>query len=443
MSAARTAALVVLAFSLGARGNAQTSTGDPLDTAARIPRIAIGPLVLVGEDHPAPDLADFPATVESTGAAVSARWIPGSVKWVRSADGLALPRARLRIAVEAPPERLLLRWRGRAVVFQAGESGAFVEIFVPLLEGGLARLEVDGRPAAGIRIAAKAEPTGPPSVRHAIDHSCSPWNVSIKGLDDAYLSMNCRAIPVGRIGSEEALLEVHWTAAGVTLPDGSAPPLAAQLRDGRPARLTLIGPDGAPRLVELSAVVPPRLHRMRLAWGVGPYRLTSSAESGNDLAPSLTLYGNFRLRTAEDGMSLRAFEAAVSPNPATDAFFNNLGLYFAYDLARVWDARLHVTALLGMQAVTFAPRGLERSTYSTALAPQGFEIAYPDAFGRKNETLSGGMFLGTDTRKPYQNFWLRYGGRWFVEGNSISWRESDRFARMAGLSFGLPFASLF
>jgi hypothetical protein len=437
-------ALAALVLALASSARAQSSAGDLLDAAPRIPRIAIGPLVLIGEDHPAPDLADFPAAVDGERAGdVDARWIVPSVKWVRAADGLAVPRARLRIAVRAAPERVLLRWRGQAMPLQEGDGGSFIEIFVPLLQGGTAAIEIDGRPAAAVKIAAKPAPTGDPSLRHAIDHSCSPWNVSIKGLDDAYLTMNCRMVPVGRVGTEEALLEVLWTAARVTLPDGSAPPIAAQLRDGRPARIAVIGPDGARRVVELSAGVPPRLHRMRLAWGAGPYRLSSSAASGNGAAGSATVYANFRLRTAEDGMSIRAFEAAVSQSPDHTVFFNNLGLYFAYDLARVWDARLHITALLGMQAVTYAPQGLAHTAYSAVLAPQGFEIAYPDAFGRKNMTLSGGMFLGTDTTKPYQNFWFRYGGRLFGEVNTISWRAGDRYAHMSGVSVGMPFASLF
>jgi hypothetical protein len=443
MSRARTASFFVLGLALATAGQTQSLTADPLDAAVRVPRIAIGSLVLVGEDHPAPDLTDFPATVESDGGAVEARWIERSVKWVRAGDGLPLPRARLRVVVHAAPERALLRWRGQAVALQDGTGGSFAEIWVPLLEGGEARVEVDGGQAARVKIAAKSAPSGSPSVRHAIDHSCSPWNISIKGLDDAYLSMNCRMTPVGHIGTEEAMLEIRWAAAGVTLPDGSVPPLAAKLRDGRPARLTLVGPDGSRRVVELTATVPPRLHRMRLAWGAGPYSLSSSG-SGNGVAGAAMLYANFRLRTADDGMSIRAFEAAVSQSSANTAFFNNFGLYFAYDLARVWDSRLHLTALLGMQTVTLAPQGLERRAYSTTLAPQGFEISYPDAFGRKNEILSGGLFLQPTVATPYHNLWLRYGGgRWFGELNYISWRSNDRYARMPGVSVGMPFASLF
>ena len=418
----------------------QPVSGDPLDQAARAPRIAIGPLV-VGEDHPGFALADFPAVVEDTAPAVEARWVEGSLKWVRAPDGLALPLARLRIALRVAPERALLRWRGRAVLFQGGPDGAATEIFVPLLEGAEAAVELDGHPLARVRIAARAAAT-PAAERHAIDHSCSPWAAAIRGLDDAFVSMNCRLIPVGRVGAEAPLLEIRWLAAGVTLPDGSRPPLLAQLRHGLPARMTVIGPDGKSRVVEISAAVPPRWHRLKVAAGAGPYRLASSAGAGNGAAGSLMLYGNLRLRP-EDSLSIRVFEAAVAQSPADTAFFNNLGLYFAYDLARVLDNRLALTALLGLQGVTFAPAGLSRSAYNEAVFPQGFELSYLDAFGLRNKTLSGGMFLQPTASKPYQNFWGRFGGRWFGELNYISWRSGGRSARMWGFSIGVPFVQLF
>lgn len=435
----RTALITLACVALTGAARAESESGDPLDDAVRSPRIAIGPLVITGDDHPIPDLADFPVTVEAHELDIEARWVEKSVRWLRAKDGLPVPRARLRVAVKAAPERLLLRWRGRAVQFQGGPDGSSAEIFVPLLDAGEARLEVDGKPSSRIRITARAASA---NGRHAIDHTCSAYRVQINGLDDAYLSMSCRMIPVGRVGSEEALLEVRWAAAGVTLPDGSAPPLTADLRDGRPARTTLIGPDGKSRVVELSAKVPPRLHRMNLAWGAGPYGLSSSAGSGNGPAGALMLYGNFRLRT-EDNLSLRAFEAAVGQSPVHTSFFNNLGLYFAYDAVRAIDNRMRLTILLGAQIVTFAPRGLAHPAYNEVIGPQGFEVSYPNAFGVKNRSLSGGLFLQPGTSRRYQNMWVRYGGRWFGELNYLSWRTNDRYATMWGFSIGAPLAQFF
>ena len=154
------------------------------------------------------------------------------------------------------------------------------------------------------------------------------------------------------------------------------------------------------------------------------------------------LYGNFRLRT-EDNLSLRFFEAAVGQSPTQTSFFNNLGLYFAYDAVRAVDNRMRLTVLLGAQIVTFAPRGLARATYHEMIAPQGFEVSYPDAFGYKNKSLSGGLFLQPGTTKRYQNMWVRYGGRWFGELNYLSWRANNRYATMWGFSFGAPLAQFF
>lgn len=432
-------ALAVLALSRAVQ--AESEANDPLDDATRAPHIAIGPVMIAGEDHPAPDLADFPVIVEKTKFAVEARWVEKSVRWLRAKDGLPVPRARLVVTAAAAPERLILRWRGRAVQFQGGPDSAAAEIFVPLLDTGEALIELDGKPVSRIKITARPSAAAA-SARHAIDHRCSPYAVQVRGLDDAYLSMTCRMIPVGRMGAEEALLEVRWSAAGVTLPDGSAPPLTAGLRDGRPARTTMLGPDGKSRVVELSARVPARFNRMKLAWGAGPYNLSSSGASGNGIAGSAMLYGNFRLRT-EDNLSLRAFEAAVGQSPAQTSFFNNLGLYFAYDAVRALDTRLRVTVLLGAQIVTFAPDGLTRKVHNEVIAPQGFEVSYPDAFGFRNKTLSGGLFLQPGTSKRYQNLWVRYGGRWFGELNYLSWRDNNRFATMWGFSVGAPLAQFF
>ncbi|MBI3288821.1 MAG: hypothetical protein HYZ74_04815 [Elusimicrobia bacterium] len=433
-------AAVLLLLLSGPAEASPSSSGDPLDQARWIPRINVGPLV-VSDDHPVFDFADFSVKVDSAAIPVEARWMSGSTRWVRGADGLAVPLARLRVSVRAAPERVALRWRDRAILLQGGPDEAFTELFVPLLDGGEARLDLDGRPLTRVRVGARVASATLPAARHAIDHSCSPWRVTIAGLDDSLLSMNCRLILTGRIGSEEPLLDVRWAAAGVSLPGGSMP-MTAQLRSGQSAKATVLGPDGKSRVVEISARLAPRWRRLRLAYGLGPYGLSSSAPTGNGTTGSVMLYANFRLRP-EDNLSLRSFEAAVSQSPLNTVFFNNLGLYFAYDLARVLDQRLLITAMLGMQGVTFAPQGLSRKIYNEILFPQGLEATYVDAFGKKNRTLSGGMFLQPTTNKHYHNIWLRYGGRWFGELNYISWRSYDRSARMWGVSIGAPLAQLF
>lgn len=412
---------------------------DGFDDAVRAPQISLGSLPIVGEDHPSPELADFPVTVTPPSAPVRAEWVSASVKWVRGKDGVAIPRGRLKVSVSGG--RTVVRWRGRTVLPQDDGDGASVELLVPLLEGGVAEVQRDGKELARVRVGASPA-SAPLERRHAIDHSCSPYRLALSGAEDLYVSAQCRLQPVGRIGREEARLDTRLWVGGSTLPDGSPAYLSANLQDGRPAQVALKGPDGKPRTLTLNASLPPRLRRMRLAWGAGPMNLNSSATDGDGAAASLMLYGNFRLRM-EDSLSVRFFEMAVSRDPAKRAFFNNLGVYFAYDAAAVLDNRLRLTALLGVQGVTFAPRGLANRSYTELIAPQGLEITYADAFGARNKSLSGGFFLLPTAERHYDNIWLRYGGRWFGELNYVSWRSKDRRAEMIGLSFGAPLAQLF
>lgn len=163
------AALAVMTM-LAASARAEVLSNDPFDDALRSPKISIGALKIVGEDHPSPDLADFPILIEGKAPGLSAAWVEGSVRWLRPKDGLPLPRARLLLSVSVPPERVLVRWRGRVVQLQGGPDGSSVELFAPLLNAGSAAVEIDGKPAAMVRVGALPRA----GAAHAIDHTCSP-----------------------------------------------------------------------------------------------------------------------------------------------------------------------------------------------------------------------------------------------------------------------------
>src|SRR5262249_43613752 len=162
--------------------------------------------------------------------------------------------------------------------------------------GGEAQLQIDEKPGAIVHAAVRQALSTPPANRHGIDHSCSPYFAQVAGLDDALLTMNCRLAPVGPVGASDSFLEIRWAAAGVTLPDGTKGPFSAQFRHAGASKMTVLGPDGKKREVEVMAVVAPKWHLMRLAWGAGPYTLKSSARTGNGVAGSLMAYGNLRLR---------------------------------------------------------------------------------------------------------------------------------------------------
>src|SRR6185369_12017895 len=96
-------------------------------------RILLGPLK-VGEDHPLFALDDYSVSAEPAKIGATARLQSGSIRWVRGSDAFPFPMARLEINVPVAAERALLRWRGRAVLFQGEGSTSSTEVWVSLLE---------------------------------------------------------------------------------------------------------------------------------------------------------------------------------------------------------------------------------------------------------------------------------------------------------------------
>jgi hypothetical protein len=225
--------------------------------------------------------------------------------------------------------------------------------------------------------------------------------------------------------------------------DGSRPPFTSVFRDSNPVMTTIRDSQNQIRIVRMDAKLPNRLKRFKIAGGLGPYSFESQKDYQNkskNWAPSIMLYANYYIN---DELSFRAFEAAVSRGPMTDSFFNNFGIYFAYEIGKAFDRRIQAVALLGFQGLTFAHNGLNSSTFSQAIFPQGFEVTYLHSFGIKNSILGFGMFLLPSKENNYRNLWVRYGKKVFGELNYISWSLREMSTTMWGVSVGFPIGGLF
>ncbi|MBI2605756.1 MAG: hypothetical protein HYW49_06715 [Deltaproteobacteria bacterium] len=406
--------------------------------------IDMGPLK-IGEERFPVDFRDFPVQVVSSvpGAALSleAEWVPGSLEWFRNPQNLQFPRARMKARSTLAAGRVSLRYMDKVLSMQEAGSGSEIEFFVSLIQPGDVSVVVDGKPAGTIVTTIKPRPDG--TRRIVVDYSCAPYLVELSGIGDEFATATCRLWRMGEVGEEIPMLEVYWFVAGARLPDGTRPPFIASFRATGRSRMTLLDREGRPRAVEISASLPPRLPRLRFAGGLGPYNFVAQKDIGvkkTEYAPSVMLYGNFFLT---DELSIRGFEAAVSRDPSASAFFNNFGVYFAYELFRGWDKRMQLIALLGFQGLTFAYDGLKGTTFSQAIFPQGFELMYFHAFGKKGYNLGMGMFILPSVTNPYSNLWVRYGKRVFGEVNYISWSLGGRLATMWGVSIGFPLAAWF
>lgn len=370
---------------------------------------------------------------------VSASLVEDSLQWVRMKDLILLPRARTKIVIKANAEEIFLKYENRILNFQTADNSSYTEFYYSLYQSNKIELFHKNKKVAEIQFKMDPMKSKTPAENRAhIDYSCNSSQVQFSKMEGEFYSAHCKVIRVGSIGSEQPMLELTWIAMNYNM----AEPVVTIFRDSNPVKASISSIDHYEKSIEITANVPKRINRMKFAGGLGPYIFDAklNAESKTEIAPSVMLYGNF---TLGDTTSIRGFEALVTQNPSIKAYFNNFGLYFAYDLARLMDNRVQLMALLGGQGLTFAYTGTRGSTFSQVIFPQGFELTYYNAFGIRGNVFGFGMFIFPSSNNPYNNMWIRYGKKLFWELNYISWELSQRKASMFGLSVGFPLAVFF
>lgn len=411
------------------------------------------PREILSEDVPlafsaAPFLAeDF--AVEWAGEAlpgVRAEIVPRTRQWVRVAEVLVLPRARLAVTADGVEDGRVTSGGASQPLVVERATGR-VEIPIALVSGDANPIHVvvrrAGRASFG-RLVVRFRPrpsAGPGRVFY--DPSCSRFALdSQASLPPAgqWLYVGCRQMILraaeGEAGGLEAL--VYWDGAGdvvrvggVDSAPGAAPVWLLALRSA-PGRIDLEAPDAR---VTLSWRMAPRFHRAFVGLGLGPYARRYEIDGGGTetVTPLLTVYGAYFIT---DAVRLVLFDAAsLDRHPYTD-----LGLYLYTESFRFLDRRVGFNLLLGAHVLAIRPRDEWLWRLS---GPQGVELVFTD-FGRRGWSLTAGGFLypPVDVR-AYYNLWLRYGtARAFFEVNYIEFTESVGAgalrSRSAGLSIGLP-----
>ncbi len=362
-------------------------------------------------------------------------FIKGSLQWVRDESNLLIPRVRVEIRLKRPTksgQTFFIRYGVKTIIPITTDKDLLFDLYLNLFNPGTLYLhrgsEIIGQLTVESKIRPKEQKT------KLIDYSCSRYNLKFEGLEGEYMSIGCRMEKIGHWGKERPRLAVTWSATNLQLVDGTPPPFTTYLLDNRGASITTQDKHGRQRMIKIKATLPKRLHRMKLAYGFGPYIFSANqgVDARNDkLSPALMIYGKFDMgRTT----SLRFFDAFVM----NKSIFNNSGMYFAYELADAMDGRIQFVPLIGFQGLSF---GHDKKSFQHELIfPQGFEIVYRNAFGIENYNVVYGTFLSTSSKERYTNLWLRWGKGYFWELNFIDWQKDEREARMYGLSIGLPLA---
>jgi len=393
--------------------------------------MTFGPVVIAEERIPI-NLLDFKVrTYIQNDIIVKANFIKGSVQWIRTTGNLLSPRARLGIRIYKISPGLHLNHFGRSILPEQRKKYLYTELYVSLFNPGEVVLFEDGKQIGKVIVHALNPKKG--TKTHLIDYSCSRHGLKITGLDNEYMSVGCSLSRTGKWGKERPRLEVSWASTNFRLLDKSFPPYVSILTKTSSVKTTVMDQAGRKRELTIEARVPKRIHRLRTALGFGPYIYEATQDNlkrSPVVAPALMIYANLGLTETS---SIRGFDALV----IQDSRFNNFGLYFAYELAPAFDGRVSLTALLGIQGLTFQ-YNKKQTPFSQIIYPQGFELLIRH-FGWENYHFFYGMFISATDDYDYNNLWVRWGKKYFWEINYISWGYQGKTAAMWGLSVGIPF----
>jgi hypothetical protein len=391
--------------------------------------------VKLAEDRQMIDLRSFKIKAEGK-YEVKGQIIKDTLQWIRLDKSLLVPRALVEVSFKSDElNHFSWQYADQKIIplYDKNNKTYEAQIFVSLFESLPMELFENEKVVNRIRITPDSNEGS-----QLVDFSCAPYGVQIRGIKNDFVSVGCRIQRTGDFGDEKPYLEVLLTSASYRLKDNSPPPYLIIFHKSGESKITLRDDEGHEEVVTVTATIPKKLPRFKLAAGFGPYTLETKDHSGNrkyEIAPTGMLYGNFYLN---ESSSLRFFDS-FSRNEAT---FHNWGLYFAWDLAEFCDQRCLLTSLIGLQGVDYrySPR---HTTQAEVILPQGFEFIYKHAFGKPNYRLSYGMFASLSGLYDYQNIWLRYGKGYFWELNYIEWQRHRQKASMIGLSIGFPIASFF
>ncbi len=391
----------------------------------------------IGESKINLDLSDFNIHIKNSN--VTANWVPDSVQWIRNENNLLLPRALMSIRVKNTLSDIHFEYKKMVIIpfkkaDQLFESKIYVDLFthssISIFKGNdlLEKITIEAQAAKVVRS------------KQLIDYSCSPYNLNIDGIDSEYLSIGCKMNQIEVNGLSYPLLEMTLSTANLRTLNKSAPPYTLYIHNKSPIEIKLIDLDESIKTMQIKASLPQRLYRLKTAFGLGPYLYQSEFKEEKQLsklAPSIMFYAKYDLT---ETASIKAFDALIYSNIK----FNNSGLYFSYDLATIFDGRILLNALLGLQGLHYKFSNLNKTEFQL-IYPQGFEFIYKHAF-IENYNLMYGMFLSSGAH-PYINAWLRYGKRGFLELNFIDWGDHTNsnkpHIRMWGLSVGIPLFNAF
>ena len=377
--------------------------------------------------------------------------VKGSLEWVRVADLLVLPRARVSVTADKVEGGSITSGDfTQHLILQAQQGNA--EMPVALISGDKNPIRITlrrgGTEVKGTLIVRFSPHQGLSNARIFADSSCSPYNVraqSVARRKDEWIYIGCRVVRMADPENTRPSLEllVYWDnvgqsvdIGGVQVSSASNSVWALRVR----SKPGTIGMKAGEHKLTIHYNLPPELHRVSLGLGVGPYSYSfqTSVDSVQSFVPLVTVYGSFFVT---ESMRLVAFDATA----INSKYFTDLGLYLNTESIKTVDGRLSVNLMLGAHAINFQAFSQNQLKFG---APQGLELVFRDAPFRRVNFSTGAFVYPEINGKSYYNVWFRWGSTaFFAELNFIAWKEMVEsqtvYSRSLGVTVGAPLLSLF
>lgn len=389
-------------------------------------------------------LEDFDVEVSKNPLFVhgSVRWVPGSIQWARVRDVLTLPRAQFALQMSGVRAGNLIYPDGKILPLNSTQltSGQVVAP-LQLCSGPSCAVKFEFKTAEGegsVFIGAKFSPRKEnlaSEARVLLDPSCSPWKVHLSQLQEksslTWAMVGCKLIHHKGEDSRVGILEarVFLDSVGVEAPPVlAASPLSSyQVYRLSPQSGTFEIPLQR-GLLSITYDLPQVDHWGHLGLGFGPYlhQFNGYGDVRNQIAFLLNVDASYQF---DPKLTLSAFGFTVG----TDTLFTDLGLYAKIENFRELDRRFGFHLLIGGQAVFFKTQSGPNFFFAF---PQGFEMEYLDFLQKGKNLTAGGFIYPPVNSYSYYNFWIRWGGAYFIEIDSVFWHISGKDGEVSSSSVG-------
>jgi hypothetical protein len=249
--------------------------------------------VRLAEDRQTIDLGSFKVKAEGK-YEVKGQMIKDTLQWIRLDKSLLVPRALIELSFKSDQlNHFSWQYADQKIIPLYDEKNKTYEalIFVSLFESIPLELFENEKIVNRLRISPHSNEGS-----QLVDFSCAPYGVQIKGIKNDFVSVGCRIQRTGDFGDEKPYLEVLLTSASFRLKDNSPPPYLIIFHKSGEAKINLRDDEGLEEVVTVTAKVPNKLPRLKLAAGFGPYNLETKDHYGNrkyEIVPCPTLLSKF------------------------------------------------------------------------------------------------------------------------------------------------------